>query len=95
MLQEAQWFEPVLASAHIALRTNSTQTLLAAAHAGAGIAVLPRFVARGQRELLPVSDVVASHDVWLITHPESRRDPKVRATADFLARSAAGPDGLG
>jgi hypothetical protein len=30
----------------------------------------------------------------LITHPEVRRDPKVRATADFLKRIAAGPDGL-
>jgi hypothetical protein len=32
--------------------------------------------------------------VWLITHPEFRRDPKVRATADFLKKIATGPDGL-
>jgi DNA-binding transcriptional LysR family regulator len=95
MLQEANWFESVLAAADIALQTNSTHTLLAAARAGAGIAVLPRFVARHQRELLAVSDDVASQDVWLITHPDSRRDPKVRATAGFLTRSAVGPSGLG
>jgi DNA-binding transcriptional LysR family regulator len=62
--------------------------LLAAALAGAGIAVLPRFVARGHDDLLAVSDDVASQDVLLITHPEFKRDPKVRATADFIKRIA-------
>jgi DNA-binding transcriptional LysR family regulator len=94
MLQDAKWFQPVLASATIALQTNSTHALLAAARAGAGVAVLPRFVARGQEDLVAVSHDVADHDVWLITHPEVRRDPKVRATADFLKRIAAAPDGL-
>ena len=56
--------------------------------------MLPRFIAREDDELIAVSDNVADHDVWLITHPEFRRDPKVRATADFLERIAAGPSGL-
>ena len=94
MLQQAKWFQTILSSATIGLETNSTHTLLAAARAGAGIAVLPRFVAREDDELIAVSDNVADHDVWLITHPEFRRDPKVRATADFLKRIAAGPSGL-
>ena len=59
-----------------------------------GVAVLPRLVPRGQEDLVAVSDVIAAHDVWLITHPEFRRDPKVRATADFLKRIAAEPNGL-
>ena len=94
MLQQAKWFQPILSSATIGLETNSTHTLLAAARAGTGIAVLPRFVAREDDELIAVSDNVAEHDVWLITHPEFRRDPKVRATADFLKRIAGGPSGL-
>ena len=94
MLQQAKWFQTILSSATIGLETNSTHTLLAAARAGTGIAVLPRFVARQDDELIAVSDNVADHDVWLITHPEFRRDPKVRATADFLKRIAAGPNGL-
>ena len=84
MLQEAAWFQPLLDSGSIALETNSTHTLLAAALAGAGAAVLPRFVARRHEDLVAVSDDVASHDVWLTTHPEFRRDPRVRVTADFL-----------
>lgn len=94
MLQEARWFQPVLASATVSLETNSTHALLAATRAAAGVGVLPRFVAQDEPALVPVSTTVADHDVWLISHPEFRRDPKVRATADFLKLIAAGPKGL-
>ena len=94
MLQEAKWFQSLLASGTVALETNSTHTLLAAALAGAGVAVLPRFVAEWHDDLVAISDDVAVHDIWLITHPEFRRDPKVRAAADFLKQIAAGPGGL-
>ena len=94
MLQEARWFQAVLAEVGAYIETNSTHALLAAARAGVGVAVLPRFVAQWHDDLIEVSDAVAAHDVWLITHPEFRRDPKVRATADFLKRIATGPEGL-
>jgi DNA-binding transcriptional LysR family regulator len=94
MLQEAKWFQSVLAGATVALETNSTHALVSAAIAGTGVAVLPRFVGRTYGELLEVSDDVAAHDVWLVTHPEFRRDPKVRATATFLKQIASGSGGL-
>lgn len=94
ILQDAKWFQPILASAPIALESNSTHALLAAARAAAGVAVLPRFVARQHDDLVAVSDDVALQDLWLITHPEVRRDPKVRATADFLKELAAQSSGL-
>jgi DNA-binding transcriptional LysR family regulator len=94
MLQEATWFQSLRESAVVGMTTNSTHALLAAARAGVGIAVLPKFMARHHKDLIALSDNLAEHDVWLITHPEFRRDPKVRATADFLKRIAGGPDGL-
>jgi DNA-binding transcriptional LysR family regulator len=94
VLQNAKWFQPFLTSASIALQSNSTHALLAAARAGAGIAALPRFVAREHDDLVSVSGDIASHDLLLITHPEVRRDPKVKATADFLKQLAAEPPGL-
>jgi DNA-binding transcriptional LysR family regulator len=94
MLQNAKWFQPVLAGARIALESNSTHVLLAAVRAGAGIAVLPRLVARGDESLVEVSDDVAVTEVWLVTHPEFRRDPKVRATTDFLKRISSGANGI-
>jgi len=39
-----------------------------------------------------VSGHAAEADVWLITHPEFRRDPKVRATTEFLKSVAGGLD---
>ncbi len=94
MLQEAKWFQALRAASPVGLTTNSTHALVAAARTGAGVAVLPRFVARLHEDLAAVSSSVAEHDVWLITHPEFRRDPKVRVTADFLKRVATGPEGL-
>jgi DNA-binding transcriptional LysR family regulator len=94
VLQNARWFQPLLASTSIALQSNSTHALLGAARAGAGIAVLPRFVARAHEDLVSISEDVSSHDLLLITHPELRRDPKVKATADFLKQMATEPPGL-
>jgi DNA-binding transcriptional LysR family regulator len=87
LLQNAKWFQDLRASAPVAMTTNSTHALLAAAQAGAGVAVLPTFVARRHNTLVAVSPAAAEADVWLITHPEFRRNPTVRAAADFL-RSA-------
>jgi DNA-binding transcriptional LysR family regulator len=94
LLQDARWFQPVLEAGDVVLETNSTHALLAAARADAGVAVIPRFVARWHDDLVEVSDAVAEQDVWLITHPEFRRDPKVRVTADFLKRIASGAGGI-
>jgi len=90
LLQRAPWFQKIMESARVLIETNSTHTLLAAAHASAGVAVLPAFVANREEGLIVVSEPVAEHDVWLVTHPEFRRDPKVRAAADFLKQIAGG-----
>ncbi len=89
ILQDAKWFLPLLASARIAIESNSTHTLLAATRAGLGVGVLPRLSAGACADLVEVSDPVAENDVWLITHPEFRRDPKIRATSDFMKQAAA------
>jgi DNA-binding transcriptional LysR family regulator len=74
--------------------SDRTPASPAAARPGAGTAALPRFGAREPDDLVSVSGDIASHDLLLITHPEVRRDPKVKATADFLKQLAAEPPGL-
>jgi DNA-binding transcriptional LysR family regulator len=90
-LQNAPWFQPVLASSRVLLVTNSTHALLAASRAGAGIAVVPHFMASTYPELVGVSDDVAlpGDFMWLVTHPEFRRDPKVRAVTAWLREVGA------
>jgi DNA-binding transcriptional LysR family regulator len=56
--------------------------------------VIPHHIARAHDDLVSVSDDVGGGDMWLVTHPEFRRDPKVRATTDFLEMIATGPNGL-
>jgi len=93
-LQSAPWFQPVLAQSKLALVTNSSHTLLGAARAGVGLAVLPTFMSCLYTDLVCVSDVLFEGEHWLVLHPEFRRDPKVRALAGFLKRVARGPGGL-
>lgn len=88
LLQKATWFQPVVAAARVVMQSNSTHLLLASARAGVGVAVLPQFVARNYDDLVPVSDAVADNDMWLVTHPEFRKDQKVRAVSDFLKEIA-------
>ena len=59
MLQDASWFQALRSASDVCLTTNSTHALLAAAGAGAGVAVLPRFVARQDEDFVTLSDNVA------------------------------------
>ena len=94
LLQQAEWFRPVLEAGNVVLETNGTHALLEAARAAAGVAVLPRFIAQEYDDLVNISAPVAEHDQWIATHPDFRRDPKVRATSDFLKEIAKAEHGL-
>jgi DNA-binding transcriptional LysR family regulator len=83
----------VLAASRVVLRANSTFTLLAAARASVGAAVLPRMIGDAHEDLVAVSPDLNEGEFWLVTHPEFRRDPRVRATAEFLKREAAAEGG--
>ena len=83
-LQSAAWFQPVLEGSRRVFVSNSSLSIATAARSGAGIAVLPRFVAKRYRELVAISDDLMTGEFWLVTHPEHRRDLRVRAVAEFL-----------
>jgi DNA-binding transcriptional LysR family regulator len=94
-LQSAAWFRKLAERAVVRLTSNNIHTLLAAAIAGHGAALLPRFVASKEPSLVDLAGKDASrHDMWLVSHPEFRRDPRVAAMADFLKRQARGPEGI-
>lgn len=85
---EMAWVREVLPDVPVALRTSSIDALLAAARAGAGMAVLPCFLAETDRALVRVADLPRppARELWLVTHEEVRRSRRVRVGIDFVDR---------
>lgn len=65
---------------------SSASGLLAAVRAGAGLAVLPSFVADRDPDLVRCLEPIAgdNSEMWLLTHERLRHTPRVRAVMDFL-----------
>ena len=58
----------------------------AAARAGYGVALLPRYLAAGDRRIVevPLGKRLPSRDLWLLMRRELQRVPRVRIVADYL-----------
>lgn len=71
---------PAIRSSNIIAQLNATQ-------AGAGLCVLPCFMAQQHPELIRLypQDIQLKRTFWLIVHADVRRLARVRATADFIS----------
>lgn len=70
-----------------AMRTNDLASLISAAQAGLGLAILPRILVEPKMtlvELLRVEE--ASRELWLVVHPDLRRSGRIRVVLDHLVR---------
>jgi DNA-binding transcriptional LysR family regulator len=85
-LPQKQWFDEYGREAHFALRSNDMGTLLNAALAGLGIALLPDFLATSYPNLLPIplDRPAPTRPAFLVMHADIRRSRRVRITADHL-----------
>lgn len=89
-LPEIRWVDKQIAREAIVLSSNSVDTLLMAAAAGTGAALLPHFAARTQPSLHLLQDCPdVRREVWLAYPSEYRRQPRFRAVADWLAECFA------
>jgi len=70
----------------VTMEHNSGTGLLAAVRAGAGLAVLPSFVADRDPDLIRCLEPIRGDraELWLLTHERLRHAPRVRAVMDFL-----------
>src|SRR5215468_5505830 len=84
---EAQWLERHFGSHRFSFRTSSQTTQAAAARAGYGIALLPKYVVEthepGLVEVAPGGHL-PERDVWLIIRRDLTKVPRVRVVADYL-----------
>ncbi|GJE48737.1 Glycine cleavage system transcriptional activator [Methylobacterium tardum] len=86
---ELNYLPQVSAAIHPQARISNVITQLEAVRGGAGLAVLPHFLARGCQDLvavLPEVHIVRAY--WLIAHADTRDLPRVRLVSDFLTRQA-------
>ena len=77
-------------------RIDSVLGMVAAAGDGAGLAVLPCYLADADARLrrLDAPLPALATDLWLLTHPDLRRAGRVRAFMDFVAAAVQERRGL-
>src|SRR5215831_17173060 len=84
---EAAWLARQFGGRRFSFRTNSQTTQAAAARAGYGVALLPRYiVAAHEPDLVEVSlgGRLPEREVWLLIRRDLTKVPRVRAVADYL-----------
>jgi DNA-binding transcriptional LysR family regulator len=80
-----QWLAKNATQARPVLRLNSLLGAAIAAAAGAGLALLPTFLAAAHAGLVRALDEdLASSDVWLLVHPELAETARVRAVVTHI-----------
>ena len=71
----------------VSIRTNASSTHFWAVVHGAGIGVLPTYVAPS-RLVEPVDmNMRFAHDIWLVYHPDLAKSPRVRLVIDWLVEA--------
>lgn len=83
----SKWLQEHAREATVALRCNSMLGAARAVASGAGLCVLPCFLADaepGIERVIPKP--VLAHDLWLVVHPSPRAAARVRAVSDFLVQ---------
>ena len=86
-IAEAKWLSHQFGDQRFSFRTNSQTTQAAAARAGYGVALLPRYiVATHEPDLVQVflGGRLPERDVWLLVRRDLKNVPRVRALTDYL-----------
>jgi DNA-binding transcriptional LysR family regulator len=84
---EAVWIARRFTNGPLGLRCSDHVGQIAAARAGYGIAMLPRFLAANDRELVEVrlSEMpLPPRELWLLTRRDVQKTPRIRVVADVL-----------
>jgi DNA-binding transcriptional LysR family regulator len=83
----ARWLREMAPRGEIACRGNSVLGLLFAAQSGFGLALLPCQIGDVEAGLVRVIDAQPglTGGLWILTHPDLHKRPKIRAFFDFMA----------
>lgn len=94
-LPAARWLAERFPDAPTAMTVSSMAAHLAAARAGLGLAVLPRFLGSSDGELreVPLAGPSLVEDLWLVAHADLARSERVRRVGEFVAATVASAAG--
>ncbi len=68
----------------LGMKVNSPWAAVEAARAGGGVVALLCGCPPLTRGLVPLTEPEPAGEVWVLTHPELRRSPRIRAALDYL-----------
>lgn len=83
---QQQWLRKAAGSRPIVCKVSDITGQYAAACAGAGVAVLPRFLLKPTDDLVRLDSDIApfSREIWVVVHRELKGAPPIRAVMDFI-----------
>lgn len=89
---QQKWLRRIMSGRPIAFEANDLFGQRIAVQAGVGIAVLPTFMGDQDASLirLEMASEPPKRNLWLITYPDLRRSPAVRAVMDFVVECIQG-----
>ncbi|ERJ40786.1 Transcriptional regulator, LysR family [Burkholderia sp. AU4i] len=98
---QQQWLERFAAGRRFAFIANDLAAQHRACAAGAGVALLPRFLVDdpAAQAGAPLVELTAAprcdieREIWLVVHPDVRRSPRVQHVADAIAEAVRAADG--
>lgn len=84
---EAKWLDQHFRDRRFAFRSNGQTSQAAAARAGFGVALLPRYLGRADPGLVEVDfgALPPEREIWILVRRDLARVPRVRIVADELA----------
>ncbi|MDD9942876.1 MAG: LysR family transcriptional regulator [Myxococcales bacterium] len=85
----ARWMRAHVRPSQVAFRINSTGVLRHAIAAGIGVGILGTFLGEGDPGLRRLGEPITAldTDLWLLTHPDYRKSPPVRACMEHLQKA--------
>lgn len=94
--RELDYQSLVCERARSGLRSSNLIAQHMATRAGAGLCVLPDFLASGDMGLMPVlpDEIRLTRSFWLLTHADTRHLARIRATADFIVEQVQAARGV-
>lgn len=87
LMRSTEWLRQHYPGLTPTIRVSSMPAMLAAASAGAGLAILPIFLGDAEINLTRVGGKLTdlSEELWLLSHSDMRHNPPIQALTRFLS----------